>query len=119
MVDPKQKKLADIWLLISSLNCVRYAITELEPDKMSSHTKMKYKNLKTNIDNFLNSLQLQIDVDQRKKLLDTNFENVGAMVETMSVLAYVPITHIESFLERVNELVFDIVEESKNELKND
>lgn len=114
-MDIKQKKLADIWLLIASLNCVRYAITELNPDSMPSHGKVKYKNLKDNIENFLNSMQLKTEVDQRKRLIDTNFENVGAMVETMSMLAHVPLTHIEPFLDRVNQLVFEIIKEIKDE----
>ena len=117
-MDSKQKTLADIWLLIASLNCVRYAITELNPDTMPPQGKVKYKNLKANIENFLNSMQLKTDLQNRKKLIDTNFENVGAMVETMALLAHVPLTHIEPFLERVNELVFDIIEESK-ESKNE
>ena len=114
-MNTKQKTLADIWLLIASLNCVRYAITELNPDTMPSQGKLKYKNLKANIENFLNSMQLKTEVDQRKKLLDTNFENVGAMVETMSMLAHGPLTHIEPFLDRVNQLVFEIIKEIKNE----
>lgn len=114
-MDPKQKRLADIWLLIASLNCVRYAITELNPDTMPSNGKTKYKNLKTNIENFLNSMQLHTDLQNRKKLLDTNFENVGAMVETMSMLAHVPLTHIEPFLDRVNQLVFELIKEMQNE----
>ena len=114
-MDSKQKTLADIWLLIASLNCVRYAITELNPDSMPSHGKVKYKNLKANIENFLNSMQLQTEVNERKRLINTNFENVGAMVETMSMLAHVPITHIEPFLDRVNQLVFEIIKEIKDE----
>lgn len=114
-MDTKQKTLADIWLLIASLNCVRYAITELNPDAMPSQGKVKYKNLKSNIENFLNSMQLKTDLQNRKKLIDTNFENVGAMVETMSMLAHVPLTHIEPFLDRVNQLVFEIIKEIKNE----
>lgn len=114
-MDSKQKRLADIWLLIASLNCVRYAITELNPDTMPPQGKIKYKNLKTNIENFLNSMQLQTDLHNRKKLIDTNFENVGAMVETMSMLAHVPLTHIEPFLERVNQLVFELIKEIQNE----
>lgn len=114
-MDAKQKRLADIWLLIASLNCVRYAITELNPDTMPSQGKVRYKNLKSNIENFLNSIQLQTDLQNRKKLLDTNFENVGAMVETMSMLAHVPLTHIEPFLDRVNKLVFELIKEIQNE----
>lgn len=114
-MNPKQKTLADIWLLIASLNCVRYAITELNPDAMPPQGKVKYKNLKTNIENFLNSMQLKTDLENRKKLLDTNFENVGAMVETMSLLAHVPLTHIEPFLENVNKLVFDLIKDMNNE----
>lgn len=110
-----RKKLADIWLLIAALNCVRYAIAELEPNKMPPQGKVKYKALKVYIENFLNSMQLHIDVKNRKKLVDTNFENVGAMVETMACLAHIPLTHIEPFLEKVNQLAFETVKEVNNE----
>lgn len=111
-----RKKLADIWLLIAALNCVRYAIAELEPNKMPPQGKVKYKALKVYIENFLNSMQLHVDVNNRKKLVDTNFENVGAMVETMACLAHIPLTHIEPFLEKVNQLAFETVKEVNNEI---
>jgi hypothetical protein len=110
-----RKKLADIWLLISSLNCVRYAIAELNPATMPPQSKVKYKGLKIYIENFLNTMQLHIEVDKRKKLVGTNFENVGAMVETMACLAHIPLDQIEPFLEKVNQLAFETVKQLNNE----
>jgi hypothetical protein len=110
-----RKKLADIWLLISSLNCVRYAIAELNPATMPPQSKVKYKGLKIYIENFLNTMQLHIEVDKRKKLVGTNFENVGAMVETMACLAHIPLDQIEPFLEKVNQLAFETVKQVTNE----
>ncbi len=110
-----RKKLADIWLLISSLNCVRYAIAELNPATMPPQSKVKYKGLKIYIENFLNTMQLHIEVDKRKKLVGTNFENVGAMVETMACLAHIPLDQIEPFLEKVNQLAFETVKQAINE----
>ena len=110
-----RKKLADIWLLISSLNCVRYAIAELNPATMPPQSKVKYKGLKIYIENFLNTMQLHIEVDRRKKLVGTNFENVGAMVETMACLAHIPLDQIEPFLEKVNQLAFETVKQLSNE----
>ncbi len=110
-----RKKLADIWLLISSLNCVRYAIAELNPATMPPQSKVKYKGLKIYIENFLNTMQLHIEVDKRKKLVGTNFENVGAMVETMACLAHIPLDQIEPFLEKVNQLAFETVKQLSNE----
>jgi len=110
-----RKKLADIWLLISSLNCVRYAIAELNPSTMPPQSKVKYKALKIYIENFLNTMQLHIEVDKRKKLVGTNFENVGAMVETMACLAHIPLDQIEPFLEKVNQLAFETVKQLSNE----
>jgi len=110
-----RKKLADIWLLISSLNCVRYAIAELNPATMPPQSKVKYKGLKIYIENFLNTMQLHIEVDKRKKLVGTNFENVGAMVETMACLAHIPLDQIEPFLEKVNELASETVKQAINE----
>jgi hypothetical protein len=110
-----RKKLADIWLLISSLNCVRYAIAELNPATMPPQSKVKYKGLKIYIENFLNSMQLHLEVDKRKRLVDTNFENVGAMVETMACLAHIPLDKIEPFLEKVNQLAFETVKQATDE----
>jgi hypothetical protein len=110
-----RKKLADIWLLISSLNCVRYAIAELNPATMPPQSKVKYKGLKIYIENFLNTMQLHIEVEKRKKLVGTNFENVGAMVETMACLAHIPLDQIEPFLEKVNQLAFETVKQVTNE----
>jgi hypothetical protein len=110
-----RKKLADIWLLISSINCLRYAIAELNPATMPPQSKVKYKALKIYIENFLNTMQLHIELDRRKKLVDTNFENVAAMVGTMACLAHIPLDQIESFLEKVNELASETVKQAINE----
>jgi hypothetical protein len=110
-----RKKLADIWLLISSINCLRYAIAELNPATMPPQSKIKYKALKIYIENFLNTMQLHIELDRRKKLVDTNFENVAAMVGTMACLAHIPLDQIESFLEKVNELASETVKQAINE----
>lgn len=113
-MDEQNKRLADIWLLISALNTARYAITEINPDTMQSHTKMQFKNLKANIENFLSNAQQRMEYRDRKRLADYNFENVAIMVETMSLLAHVPINKQEEFLDKVNKLVFEIVELDAN-----
>jgi hypothetical protein len=82
---------------------------------MPPQSKVKYKGLKIYIENFLNSMQLHLDVDKRKRLVDTNFENVGAMVETMACLAHIPLDKIEPFLEKVNELAFETVKQATDE----
>lgn len=110
-MEQNNKRLADIWLLISALNTAKYAITEINPDTMQPHTKMQFKNLRTNIDNFLVSSQSKMETKDRKRLADFNFENVAIMVETMSILAHVPINKQEEFLEKVNQLVFDVVKD--------
>lgn len=105
------KRLADIWLLISTLNTARYAITEINPDTMHSHTKMQFKNLKTNIENFLISAQSKMQTKDRQRLANINFENVAIMAETIALLAHVPINKQEEFLDGVNKLVFQIIED--------
>jgi hypothetical protein len=52
-----------------------------------------------------------METKDRKRLADFNFENVAIMVETMSILAHVPINKQEEFLEKVNQLVFDVVKD--------
>ena len=109
-MEQNNKRLADIWLLISALNTARYAITEINPDTMQPHTKMQFKNLKSNIENFLHNSQSKMETKDRQRLADFNFENVAIMVETMSLLAHVPINKQEEFLNKVNKIVFDVIE---------
>jgi hypothetical protein len=110
-MEQNNKRLADIWLLISTLNTARYAITEINPNTMQSHTKMQFKNLKTHIENFLVASQSKMQDKDRKRLADINFENVAIMAETMSLLAHVPINKQEEFLDKVNQVVFEIVKD--------
>jgi len=109
IMNQDNKRLADLWLLISALNTVRYAITEINPDTMQSHTKMQFKNLRSNIENFLVSAQTKMQTKERQTLASMNFENVAIMAETLSLLAHVPINKQEEFLSKVNNLVFEVI----------
>jgi len=111
-MDPQNKRLADLWLLISALNTVRYAIVEIDPNTMQSQTKMQFKNLKLYIENFLMAAQTKMQTRERNMLAAMNFENVAIMAETMSLLAHVPINKQEEFLTKVNELVFEVVQDA-------
>ena len=111
-MDPQNKRLADLWLLISALNTVRYAIVEIDPNTMQSQTKMQFKNLKLYIENFLMAAQTKMQTRERNMLSAMNFENVAIMAETMSLLAHVPISKQEEFLTKVNELVFEVVQDA-------
>ena len=111
-MDPQNKRLADLWLLISALNTVRYAIVEIDPNTMQSHTKMQFKNLKLNIENFLIAAQTKMQTRERQNLAAMNFENVAIIAETMALLAHVPINKQEEFLSKVNELVFEVIKDA-------
>lgn len=111
-MNPQSKRLADLWLLISSLNTACYAIVEVDPNTMQSHTKMQFKNLKTYIENFLNAAQSKMRTKDRELLTSMNFESVAIMAETMALLAHVPINKQEEFLTKVNELVFEVVKDA-------
>jgi hypothetical protein len=111
-MDSQNKRLADLWLLISALNTVRYAIVEIDPNTMQSHTKMQFKNLKLNIENFLIAAQTKMQTRERQNLAAMNFENVAIIAETMALLAHVPINKQEEFLSKVNELVFEVIKDA-------
>lgn len=112
IMDSQNKRLADLWLLISALNTVRYAIVEIDPNTMQSQTKMQFKNLKLYIENFLMAAQTKMQTRERNMLSAMNFENVAIMAETMSLLAHVPINKQEEFLTKVNGLVFEVVQDA-------
>lgn len=100
---------ANQWLLISSLNAARFAIAELSPDEMTSIMKYKYKNLLNVCNNFLNFIQQKSSKEDKAKLAEMNFNNVGAMAETMSLIAQLPQDQIDFFLEETNKLVYRAV----------
>jgi CO dehydrogenase/acetyl-CoA synthase gamma subunit (corrinoid Fe-S protein) len=106
----KGKKAADLYLLISCLNAGCYAITELEPDKMGSQDKMAYKNLRNFMFNFLKGLERKATKEQIAELHAYNFDNVGAMTELMAIVALIPPTQIEWFLQEVNKLAEESVD---------
>jgi hypothetical protein len=103
------KRLADMWLLITSLNTARYAVAELDPEQFASHTKQQLKNLKNFIENFLRVAVNKMKNDDKGRLTDATFDSVGVMVETMSLLAHVPIAKHEEFLAKVNLLVEEVI----------
>jgi hypothetical protein len=108
----ENKRLADIWLLVVTLNCARYAITELN-DNMNKESKYKYKNLKTSIENFLVGMQTFVPKDDKERLSLLTFDNVGAMAETMTLIAHLPPHKYEEFLKGANELFLNLINEGK------
>jgi hypothetical protein len=104
-----EKDAANQWLLIASLNAAGFAILELEPDRMNSLQKYRYKNLKASIRNFLVGLQAKAAKADRERLADMNYNNVGAMAETMALIAQLPQDQIDWFLDEVNKLVYRAV----------
>ena len=103
------KKLTDIWLLITALNTARYAIAEIDPRSLPSNTKMRYNNLRNNIENFLRMMNYRMPIHDRKELDMVNFDIVGTAVEALSLISHLPEEKHEEFLQKINEYVFDAV----------
>jgi hypothetical protein len=110
----KSKKAADLYLLISCLNAGCYAITELEPDRMNSEDKYKYKNLRQFMKNFLVGLERKVTKEQLAELHAYNFNNVEAMTVIMSVMALIPPMQVDWFIEEVNKLALESIERVKS-----
>lgn len=109
MTQEEQKRLASIWLLITSLNAARYAMVELNIAGMKQDRKQKFRALESQIKSFLEKMPKDSLVH------DHSFENVGAMTEVVAMVAQLPFTQIEWFLNEVNKLSFAAV---NRELKN-
>lgn len=103
MTHQEDKRLASIWLLITCLNAAKYALVELETKHMKQDRKVKFKALEQQIKSFLQYLPNDILVK------DQSFENVIAMTEAVSIIAQLPATQIDWFLEQVNRLSFAAV----------
>lgn len=104
-----ERDAANQWLLISSLNAARFAIIELNPDQMNPLMRYRYKNLQSQMTNFLNGLQARASKEDRQRLADMNYNNVGAMAETMAMIAQIPQDQIDWFLAEANKLVYRAV----------
>ena len=103
------RKAAQYWLLVTSLNAAKFAIAELEPRQMKFSQKHHFLSLHNAIISFLNSIQRNASKDDKELLDKMSFENVGAMAETMSMIAQIPEKQIEWFLNECNKLVFSAV----------
>lgn len=107
--EEKNLKAAQIWLLVSSLNTVRFAIAELEPHKMGQHYKMKYMILKNNIDNFLRSMKRNTPEADRQLLDTLSFDSVGAVAEAIAMILQVHPDQQEWLLDEIKKLTFHSV----------
>ena len=106
----KGKRAADLYTLISCLNAGIYSITELEPEKMNSDDKYRYKNLRNFMQNFLKGLERKATKEQIAELHSHNFENVAAMTELMAIISLIPPTQAEWFIQQANLLALESVE---------
>jgi hypothetical protein len=105
MKQEELKRIFDFWMLISSLNLAKYAITELETYKMSGLQKSRYNNLRNNISNFLNIQTSEIKKSDRNALLYGNFDNVGLMAEAIGNMTQIPTEQYDWYLNECNKLV--------------
>jgi hypothetical protein len=103
MTHQEDKRLASIWLLITCLNAAKYALVELETKHMKQDRKVRFKALEQQIKSFLQYMPKDSLVHNQ------SFENVAAMTETMAMIAQLPATQIDWFLEQVNRLSFAAV----------
>ena len=95
-----EKKLAAFWLLITSLNATKFALGELEIERFKQERKMRFRALQQATNTFLGYLPKESEV------ADMAFENVSAMVEVMSIIAQMPPTQIEWYLQEVKKLSY-------------
>jgi len=105
MTDLELKRIFDFWMLISSLNLAKYAIAELEPEKMPSLQKSRYKLLHNQLSNFLKIQQAAIKKSDRDALMYGNFDNVGLMAEVIGNMTQVPTEQYDWYLNECNKLV--------------
>lgn len=109
MSNERAAKAADMYLLISCLNAGIFAITQLDPERMNSDDKYRYKNLRNFMQNFLKGLERKATKQQIDELHAYNFDNVAAMTELVATVALLPPTEVEWFSGEVQKLAFAAV----------
>lgn len=109
---------AKIYLLLTMLNGTLYAINELEPDKMKFHNKFKFKNLRSNIRNFMTSISQRATAKDKDVLNDYTFGNVGLMAEVFAILAHVPESQMEWITKEIQSLTIQSINNLEDEDKS-
>ena len=104
-----------IYLLITMLNGTLYAITELEPEKMKGHNKLRFLNLRTNVRNFMYAVSNAATKADKELLHSYTFDNVGLMAEVFAMLAHVPESQMEWISQEINNLVIQSLNNLENE----
>jgi hypothetical protein len=109
MTTPEQQQ-AQIWMLIALLNGTRFAIAELEPHKMRHQQKMRFINLKDNVDNFLKNFQSVAPKKDNEAINSATFDNVAALAELTCLIAQMPPQLMDEFIERCKDAAMQTVE---------
>jgi hypothetical protein len=102
------------YILIASLNTVRYAIAEIGVDTLAPEQKSVFKSMVTESARLLrtiyghNNEKIKADI-----LQDISFENVAAFTEVFRNVSRIPPEEIEWFTNEVNKLAFHCYNKSE------
>jgi hypothetical protein len=118
--EEKLKRASHFYLLFSSLNCVDFAIVQLDPNGMKQDQKMMFNNLKNTSKNFLNYLYKKANPEDKELLQSMSFENISAMACIFGMMNQIPVTQVEWFIEQCESLVWaaanrELLKENKND----
>lgn len=109
---------AKIYLLITTLNASLYAIAELEPVKLNQHNKMRLKNLRGSIKNYLALVGNRAKSNEIALIDDYTFDGVAIMAELNCMVAHVPKNQLEWYVDECKKLVFESINREQNEVES-
>ena len=110
----QKKELSDydtmnMYILVTAINLAVFAIAELEPHKMGGVHKMRYLNLRHQLNNFLIIMTGKSSKEDKNRLANHSFDSVASIAELMAMVAMVHPEQQDWYLSECKKLVYQSV----------
>lgn len=95
------------YMMLTSLNTIRYCIAEIGIDTLKQEHKLMFKNMQTQSNYFLDNIFSKASKQEDIEILqDISFNNVAAATTVFGLMAKMPQDEIDWFLEEVEKLIY-------------
>lgn len=102
-----QRRKEHYYMLLTSLNTVKYCIAQIGVDTLKHEHKMMFKNMKMNANNFLDNIFAKASKQQDIEILqDISFNNVAAATTLFGLISKMPQEQIDWFTEECVKLSY-------------
>jgi len=102
-----QRRKEHYYMLLTSLNTVKYCIAQIDVDTLKQEHRMMFKNMKINATYFLDNIFAKASNKQDIEMLqDISFNNVAAATTLFGLISKMPQEQIDWFTEECVKLSY-------------